>query len=312
MKTNTILKSHLVCGFLLAAALPHAQAKLSIVATTPDLASIAQEVGGSGVSLTTLARPTEDPHFVDARPSYIVKLRSADALLHGGADLEAGWLAPLIQGSRNARLAAGAPGDIRASDGIQMLEVPTSLDRSQGDIHAKGNPHFLVDPQNAVILARHLADAFSQLDPKGADTYRANADRFVSEVESKLKDWEAALAPFKGQAVVSYHNSWPYFAKRYGLDIHLFLEPKPGIPPSPAHLADVITQMKTQNARAILLQSYQSRRTADTVAESTAAVVVVVTQYPGGVDGAGDTYVEMMDFLVHSVAAALKGGTSNR
>jgi len=289
---------------LLTAAQP-VRAELSLVATTPDLASIAQEVGGKLVSIKTLARPTEDPHFVDARPSFIVKLRKADALLDGGADLEVGWLPPLIQGSRNARIAAGAPGRIRGNDGIQMLEVPTTLDRSQGDIHAKGNPHYLVDPDAAIILARHLVAAFSQLNPKGAATYKANADRFITTLETKLKEWETKMAPYKGQNVVAYHNSWPYFAKRFGLDISLFLEPKPGIPPSPAHLAEVITQMKAEGARAILVSPYQSRRTADTVAEATGATVVPVTQYPDGVKGSGKTYVEMMDYLVNSVAAAL-------
>jgi len=312
MKTNCFTPTRLTCAAVLLATLLTAQAKLSVVATTPDLAAIAAEVGGKQVSLTTLARPTEDPHFVDARPSFIVKLRSADALLHGGADLEVGWLPPLIQGSRNTRIAPGAPGNIAANEGVQMLEVPVSLDRSQGDIHAKGNPHFLVDPENAIVLARHLAQAFSQLDPNGAATYQANANRFIGTLETKLKEWQAALAPFKGQPVVAYHNSWPYFARRFGLDIHLFLEPKPGIPPSPAHLAEVITEMKANHARAILLQPYQNRRTADTVAEATGATVVPVTQYPGGVKGSGKTYVEMMDYLVNSVAAALNGGASKR
>jgi zinc/manganese transport system substrate-binding protein len=289
---------------------PAAHAKLAVVATTPDLAAIATEVGGKEVRVTTLARPTEDPHFVDARPSFIVKLRKADALLYNGAELEAGWLPPLIQSSRNRRIMPGAPGDLRGNEGIPMLEVPNTLDRSQGDIHPLGNPHYLVDPANAVILARHLAGAFGRLDAKNAAAYQANADRFIATLEARLKQWQARLAPYHGQAVVAYHNSWPYFARRFGLDIHLFLEPKPGIPPTPAHLARVIAQMKTLRARAILLCPYQNRRTADTVARATGATVVPVTQFPGGVNGAGPGYVEMMDYLVNHLASALAKKTA--
>ena len=145
-----------------------AQAKLNVVATLPDLASIAREVGGDKVEITTLAKPTEDPHFVDAKPSFIVKLSRADALIQGGAELEAGWLSPLLAGARNSKLASGAPGDIRCNQGIRMLEVPANLDRSQGDIHAAGNPHFLVDPENAKQVARTIAGAFEKLDPANA------------------------------------------------------------------------------------------------------------------------------------------------
>jgi zinc/manganese transport system substrate-binding protein len=295
------------CSVILLAALTAlpAHAKLSVVATLPDLAAVAAEVGGPLVRLTTLARPTEDPHFVDARPSFIVKLRKADALLHSGADLEAGWLPPLIQSSRNRRILSGAPGDLHGNEGIPMREVPTTLDRSQGDIHARGNPHYLVDPGNAIILARHLAEAFGRLDPKNAAAYRANADRFIATLKARLKQWQAQLVPYRGQAVVAYHNSWPYFAARFRLDIHLFLEPKPGIPPTPAHLARVITQMKALHARVILVCPYQNRRTADTVAAATGAKVVLVTQFPEGVKGAGPGYIKMMDYLINHLAAAL-------
>jgi len=288
-----------------------AQAKLQVVATTPDIASIAREIGGKEIGLTTLARPAEDPHFVDAKPSFIAKLNRADVLLHGGADLEIGWLPPLLQGSRNTRIARGAPGNVRCNAGVTMLEVPTALDRSQGDIHAAGNPHFLVDPVNAGILARHLADVFAQLDPSQASVYQENARRFIGRLTSRTAEWEAALAPFKGAPIVAYHDSWPYFAKRFGLRLDLFLEPKPGLPPTPAHLAEVIARMKAEGASVIIVDPYLSRKTADRVAGETGARVVEVTQFPGGVKGTDDGYIAMMDHLVNSVADALRGGTES-
>src|SRR6266568_8446432 len=157
-----------ICSVALTAVPVAAPAKLNVVATTPDLASIAKEIGGEHIDITTLAKPTEDPHFVDARPSFIVKLNRADVLIEGGAELEIGWLPPLLAGARNAKLAPDAPGYIRCNEGIQMLEVPSALDRSKGDIHAAGNPHFVVDPENAKIIARHIADSFCAQDPKSA------------------------------------------------------------------------------------------------------------------------------------------------
>lgn len=301
MKMKT--KFALLLGALLLATTAHA--RLNIVVTTPDLASIAKEVGGDKVEITTLARPTEDPHFVDAKPSFIVKLNRADALIEGGADLEIGWLPALLTGARNAKIQSGQPGRILGNAGVVMLEVPTTLTRAEGDIHPLGNPHYVIDPVNAKIVAAHLADAFAKLDSAGAEAYRANAKKFTDALDAKLAEWTAKLAPFKGAKVVSYHNSWPYFAARYGLTMNIFLEPKPGIPPSPAHLASVIARMKEENARVIIVDPYLNRKTAQTVARSTDATVVDVAQMPGGVKGA-DSYIALEDYLVNSLAAALE------
>jgi zinc/manganese transport system substrate-binding protein len=289
----------------LALTLTSAHAKLNVVVTTPDLAAIAREVGGANVEITTLARPTEDPHFVDARPSFIVKLNKADALIHGGAELEGGWLAPLMNGARNGRIISVAKGNVACCEGVKMREVPVQLDRSQGDIHAAGNPHYLVDPENAKIVAHHIADTFGALDAVNAPVYQTNAIRFCAALADKMVQWQASLAPFKGKQLVSYHNSWVYFTERFGLKIELFLEPKPGIPPSPAHLADVITKMKQGGVRVIIVDPYLNRKTAETVARSTGATVVDVAQFPGGVKGTEGGYIALMDYLVNSVAKAL-------
>jgi len=287
------------------------QAKLNVVATTPDLGAIAKEVGGDKIEVTTLARATEDPHFVDAKPSFVVKLRRADVLIEGGAELEVGWLPPLLENARNPKLEAGAPGRIAASQGVQLLEVPSTLDRSKGDIHAAGNPHYLIDPVNARIAAQHICDSFCQIDAKSCGIYRANLAKFTGQLDAKLAEWQQMLAPYKGQHVVAYHNSWPYFGERFGLKIDLFLEPKPGIPPTPAHLAEVQAKIKEQNVRVIIVDPYLNRRTAETVARQTGAVVLDVTQFPGGVKGVEGGYLQLVQHLVTSLAEAL-GGKPNR
>ncbi len=282
-----------------------ASAQLRVVATTPDLASVAREVGGDRVSVVALAKPTEDPHYVDAKPSHIVTLNRADALIEGGAELELGWLPPLLENSRNKRISAGAPGRIVASDGMKMLEVPSSFDRSKGDVHSRGNPHFLLDPVNVKIIAGQMAERFSRVDPKSAAIYRSNLAKFNAKVDAKLAEWQGRLAPYRGAKIVTYHNDFIYLASRFNLEVVATLEPKPGISPSPAHLARVIGTMKAKNARVILVQPYQSRRTAATVARQTGAVVLDIPQQPGARPNVS-SYFDTMDYMVNTLAAAFR------
>ena len=284
---------------------PPLAAKLNVVATTPDLAALAREIGGDLVDVKALAKPTEDPHFVDAKPSHIVTLNRADVLIEGGAELELGWMPPLIESARNTRIATGAPGRIMASDGIRMLEIPATLDRSRGDVHALGNPHFLVDPLDAKIVAAHIADHFARVEPKSADAFRANLKKFNASVDAKLVEWQHQLAPFRGAKIVTYHNDFVYFAERFNLTVIETLEPKPGIAPSSRHLAEVIEKMKAENARVILVQPYQNRKTAETVARQIDGAVLDVSQQPGAVKNT-DTYVELMDTLVRTLVAGLQ------
>ncbi len=277
-----------------------AAAQLRVVATTPDLASLAREIGGNLVNVTALAKPTEDAHYVDAKPSHIVTLNRADALIEGGAELELGWLPPLLENSRNAKISAGAPGRIVASQGIRMMEIPTSFDRSKGDIHSLGNPHFLIDPVNVKIIARNIADRFAQIDPRSA-----NLARFNSRLDTKFAGWQSQLAPFRGAKIVTYHKDFVYLASRFGLSIVGELEPKPGISPSPAHLASLIGKMKSANAHVILVQPYQNRRTAETVARQAGAVVLDISQQPGARPN-NTTYFDMMDNLVNTLAGAFR------
>jgi zinc/manganese transport system substrate-binding protein len=282
-----------------------AHAKLKVVATLPDLASLAREVGGDKVEVSAMAKPTEDSHFVDARPSFVVQLRDADVLIDGGAELEIGWLPPLLQNARNPKIEVGKPGRVQASQGVRLMNIPTNATRAAGDVHALGNPHFVADPIIAKTVALHIAQAFSALDAPNAAAYDANYKKFEATINAKLQEWGAAMLPFKGQSVVAYHDSWVYFAHRFGLNIDTFLEPKPGIPPSPSHLAEVIEKMKAQKIKAIIVEPFHDRKIAEKVASSTGAKVVDFAQYPGALPNT-DTYVKLIDKLVANLSAALK------
>ncbi|HEV2805031.1 MAG TPA: metal ABC transporter substrate-binding protein [Chthoniobacterales bacterium] len=280
-------------------------AKIKVVATLPDLGAIAREVGGDKVDVSVLAKPTEDSHFVDARPSFVVQLRDADVLIDGGAELEIGWLPPLLQNARNSKIDVGKPGRVQASEGVRLMNVPTSATRAAGDVHVLGNPHFVVDPIIAKTVAAHIARAFTSVDEKNTLIYDANYKKFEAAINAKLQEWGAAMLPFKGQNVVAYHDSWPYFAHRFGLNIDTFLEPKPGIPPSPSHLGEVIEKMKAQKIKAIIIEPFHDRKIAEKVASATGAKVVEFAQYPGGLPNT-DSYVKLIDALVARLSAAMK------
>src|ERR1051325_1627828 len=297
-KILVLLSALLASGFA-------AQASLNVVATLPDFGALAREIGGDKVNVTVLAKPTEDPHFVDARPSFVVALRNADALIDGGAELELGWLPPLLQNARNPKIEVGKPGRVVASQGIRLMNVPANVTRAAGDVHALGNPHFMTDPIIAKAVAQHIAQSFSAVDPANAATYDANYKKFESAINAKLQEWGAIMLPFKGQHVAAYHDSWPYFGHRFGLEIDIFLEPKPGIPPSPSHLAEVIAQMKAQPVKAVIVEPYHDRKIAERVASATGAKVVDFAQYPGALPNT-DTYVKLIDALVARLSAALK------
>jgi len=255
--------------------------------------------------VSAMAKPTEDPHFVDARPSFVVQLRSADVLIDGGAELEIGWLPPLLQNARNPKIEVGKPGRVQASQGVRLMNVPAEVTRAAGDVHALGNPHFMTDPIIAKTVALHIAQSFAAVDTPNAAFYDSNYKKFEATINAKLQEWGTAMLPFKGQSVVAYHDSWVYFAHRFGLNIDIFLEPKPGIPPSPSHLAEVIEKMKAQKIKAIIVEPFHDRKIAEKVASSTGAKVVDFAQYPGALPNT-DSYVKLIDTLVSRLAAGMK------
>ena len=296
-----------VAGLLLALLLPStARAALNVVTTTPEFAAIAHEVGGDFIKVTSLAKGTEDPHFVDPRPSFIRVLNQADALVEGGAELEIGWLPPLVDNARNTRILTGAPGRIVMTRGIRLLEAPEGvIDRSLGDVHAAGNPHYTLDPANGKLMAATLAEAFSQLDPGHAAKFAAQLARFTERLDQKLAAWAALMEPWRGTKVLTYHKSYEYFAARFGLEIVGQIEPKPGIEPSPTHINSLITTLKTQGVKLVLMEPNRSRKTPEFVANAIGAKVVVLPILVGGADKATD-YFALFDYNLGEVIAALK------
>ncbi len=301
----------IVTGVFLLLATTFVQAKLAVVATTSDFGALAEAIGGDNVSVIVLAKPTEDPHFVDAKPSHLVKLNRADVLIENGAELEIGWLPPLLKRARNKDLMVGGKGHLEASHGIQLRDIPEHFDRSHGDIHSRGNPHFLMDPENARLVVRHIAEMFCHLDDKGCPAYQANLTRFESRLDVKLQEWHRILAPYEGRQLVTYHNTWRYLTGRFGMHADLFLEPKPGIPPSAPHLARVMKSMNADDLRVILVEPFQSKKTAHAVADRTQARVVEVCQFPGGLPGTEHDYFALMDANINAIAEALAASASN-
>lgn len=283
-----------------------------VVTSLQDFASIADTVGGKRVETFSLARGYQDPHFVEPKPSFVLKLSRADLLIVAGLELEIGYLPPLVDQSRNEKIRPGAPGYLDASIGCDVLERPTGVvTRAMGDVHPFGNPHFWLDPENGRIIARSIADRLSRLDPGGAAEYRANLAAFEAKLTEGEKRWEAALAPYAGTELVTYHNSWPNFLKRFRLVAAGYVEPKPGIPPSPSHIVELIGLMRAKKLSIILMEPYFDRKTPAMIAGKTGATLLVFIPSVGGVPEAKD-YFSLFDYDVNLLAGALasqKAGT---
>jgi ABC-type Zn uptake system ZnuABC Zn-binding protein ZnuA len=277
--------------------------KLNVVTTTPTLASIAESVGGEHVSVTSIGSGDEDPHFIQAKPSYMMKARKADLWIRIGLELEIGYEGLILQGSRNPRIQINTPGHLDASEGILKLEVPTGkIDRSMGDVHPMGNPHYWLDPYNGRIIAQNICQRLKLLDPEHAGDYDRNLAAFLSKLDNAMTGWAAKLKPFEHSKIVTYHRSWPYFANRFNLNVVAELEPKPGIPPGPGHILEVINTMKSEKAKVILMEPFYNRDDAEAVAKKTGAKVVVV---PNAVNEQVKDYIAMLDNVVNRLSDAL-------
>lgn len=302
-----ILKNIRLFPVVLAAAAATAQASLNIVVTLPDFGALAQEIGGDKVKVTVICKGTEDPHFVDARPSFVRTLNQADVLVEGGAELEIGWLPPLVASARNARILADAPGHIIASRNLRLLDVPTGpVDRSMGDIHPLGNPHYWLAPGNGKIIAHTLSEAFSRLDPANAAIYQANDRKFGEHLEQKLVEWTKLMEPFRGTKVATYHRSFDYFLDRFGLVLSGTIESKPGIEPSPSYVNGLIPRLKAAGVKLVIVEPYRPRRTPEYVAQAIGAKLLVLPEKVGGNEAARD-YLSLFDHDIGRIVAALKG-----
>ena len=284
-----------------------AAADLKVATSLTDLASVARFVGGTHVTAQSLCRGYEDPHFVPAKPSLMKAIQHADVFVSTGLELDGGWLPLVLPGSRNPKIQPGAKGFVDASQGVQVLEKPTgTVSRAEGDIHPLGNPHYYLDPKALEVVADHLADVFSKLDPANAADYAANAKKFDEKMDASLENWEKQLAPYKGTGVVPYHKNLVYFIDRFGLQEFGNVEPKPGIPPTPRHIAELAEAMKGAGTRLVLYQPYYKADAANEVAKRAGGVAVEVATEVGGLPGTDDVFSKF-DVLVSSVAGALSG-----
>jgi zinc/manganese transport system substrate-binding protein len=280
--------------------------KLKVVTTTSDLASIASEIGGDRIEATSIARGYQDPHFVEPKPSFLLLLRNADLLIVVGLDLEVGWLPPLLEQSRNANIRPGAPGYLDVSAGVEILDRPTStVNRSMGDVHALGNPHYWVDPGNAVRVAMQISNRLTEIRPSDAAYFASRLNDFKKRMNEANARWTAALAPFRGAKIVTYHNSWPNFIRRYGLNVVGYVEPKPGVPPSPSHTFELINLMKDQGVKAILVEPYFDLKTPNSIADRTGAKVLVFYPSVGGAPELDD-YFKLFDRNVAELVKVLR------
>ena len=284
-----------------------AAAPLTVVATTEDLASLAREVGGDRISVTALAAGYQDPHQVDAKPSFILAISRADLLIAVGRDLEIGWLPALLSSARNAKVQVGAPGYLDASRNVKILEIPTGqITRAMGDVHPQGNPHYWLDPANG----RHMADAIRAKLTELAPADKAYFDKRYTDFDARLgaaeARWDKTMAPFKGRKLVTYHRSWPNFMERFGLDVVGYVEPKPGIPAPPAHIIGLIEEMKRQKVSVIVVEPYWSLKTPQAIATQTGAKVLVLAPSVGGVKkGDPADYIALFDYNIGLLSAAL-------
>jgi zinc/manganese transport system substrate-binding protein len=285
--------------------LAQARAELRVVATTSDLAAISAAVGGSNAKVVSLALPTQDPHFVDPRPHLALDLARADLLVLVGLDLEVGWLPTLQLGSRNSRIMRGGSGYLDCSTVVQRLEVPQGpVDRSMGDVHPGGSPHYMLDPRRAAKVAEGIAARMADLDPTHAASYRENLARLLRELDAGRARWEKALAPLRGRPVIGYHRSLGYLADWLGLVLVEHLEPRPGVPPNPRHLAQVLTLAKSRGVRLFLQETYYPTNASQTLAQHAGAVLVQLRAAPDF--DHGESYVKFMDALVAKLAGAAR------
>ena len=284
-----------------------ALAKVNVVTTLQDFAAIADAVGGSRIETFALARGYQDPHFVDAKPSFIIKLSRADLLIVAGLELEIGYLPPLLDQSRNDKIRAGSPGYLDASVGCEILQRPTTqVTRAMGDVHPYGNPHYWTDPNNGLVIARAIAAKLSELDPAGRADYDKNLAAFAAKLADKTKEWAAKMAPYAGTKVVTFHDSWPNFAKHFHLVVAGHVEPKPGIPPTPSHTLEIINLIQAEKIPVILVEPYFDRKTPDAIAEKTGAVVVTFYPSVGGIPAIKD-YFALFDTDIDAFVNAMKG-----
>jgi len=300
-----MLKTYSTLAVCLLVIIPaHAASKINVMTTTEDLAAIAREVGGDDITVESIAKGYQDPHFVESKPSFLLKLQKADLLLVVGLQLEIGWLPPLVTQSRNAKIQPGGRGYVDMSQFCQILEIPQGqVTRAMGDVHPLGNPHYWLNPENGRRMAKALADRFSTMQPESAAKFAQRYDAFDKKLTEAEKGWAAKMAPYKGRKVITYHRSWPNFCDYFGMNVADYVEPKPGIPPTPAHTLDLINLMKRESIHLILVEPYFDLRTPNSIASQVGGQVVVLMPSVGGNKEAA-SYFQLFDYDINLLVSA--------
>jgi ABC-type Zn uptake system ZnuABC Zn-binding protein ZnuA len=286
---------------------PASQAKkLNVVTSTTDMAALAQEVGGDKITVEALAKGYQDPHFVEAKPSFLLKLRNADLLISVGLQLEIGWLPPLVTQCGNSRIQVGAPGYLDASQFAEILDIPTGqITRAMGDVHPLGNPHYWLDPNNGRRIARGIAQKLGEMDPADTQYFQQRFQDFDRRLTAAEKNWDAEMVPYKGRKVVTYHTSWSNFAKHFGLQVVGYIEPRPGIPPTPAHTIEIIQLMRRDNVKVVVVEPYFDLKTPNSIGSATGAKVIVLLPSVGGEKEVTD-YFKLFDYDINLLTQAFK------
>ena len=279
---------------------------LKVITTLTDLASLTHEVGGDKVDVEALAKGYQDPHFVDPKPSFLLKLRHADLLISVGLELEIGWLPPLITQSGNGNIQPASPGFLDASQFAEILEIPQgAVTRAEGDVHPLGNPHYWLDPDNGRRIAKGIANKLAEMDPTDRAYFQQREQDFEKRLAEAEKKWQTQMAPYRGRKIVTYHRSWPNFAKHFGLDVIGYIEPRPGIPPTPSHTIELVNLMKRENTKIELIEPYFDVKTPDSIASMTGGKVVVMMPSVGGKPEITD-YFKLFDYDIGVLTQALQ------
>jgi ABC-type Zn uptake system ZnuABC Zn-binding protein ZnuA len=301
---TAIASSFALVFALLCPVIGSADSKIRIMTATTDLASLAQEVGGDKVDVESIARGYQDPHFVDPKPSFLLKLSKAELLIVVGLELEIGWLPPLITQSSNPRIQVGAPGYLDASRFAKILEIPTGqVTRAEGDVHPLGNPHYWLDPDNGLRIAKGIQTKLSEMRPNDSAYFAQRYDSFEQRLKQSDQQWQAQMKPYTGRKVVTYHRSWPNFAEHFGLNVVGYVEPRPGIPPSPQHTVELIGQMKRDGVKIIMVEPYFDLKTPNSIARETGGQVVVLMPSVGGEKEITD-YFKLFDYDIAKLKKA--------
>lgn len=282
-----------------------ASAKLKVVASIPDLAALAQEVGGDLVEAQSIARGDQDPHYLEPKPSFALMLNRADLLIEAGLELESGWLPVLITQSRNPKIQPGTAGFMNAHDGVKILEIPTGpIDRSMGDVHPDGNPHYWLNPKNGLIIAKKISERLAQLDPPNAARYAENEKAFEQRLTQKITQWEREIVPLKGKKIITHHKSFSYFVDWTGMIMEGLIEPKPGIPPNPNHLLSLIQLIQTTKIPLIITENYYDPKPSKELAEKTGTKVLILPTSVGG-EPQIKTYEDLFETLIRKLKGTL-------